>query len=75
MPLELKCCHPGCSKAGNFGRGVHLRAGKIGEWWCRQHLPEDYFNHLKPEKTPLPLSPMQIKPLKQKPKPAQGSLF
>lgn len=54
--FEHFCAHPGCGKWGAFGCGCDLRRyakdvaeGKpdaarwLGVWWCRDHLPHDFF--------------------------------
>jgi hypothetical protein len=32
------CCR--CGRFGAFGYGVHLRAGRLGTWYCGEHRPE-----------------------------------
>jgi hypothetical protein len=31
------CCR--CGRFAAFGYGVHLRAGRLGRWYCGQHRP------------------------------------
>jgi hypothetical protein len=30
-----------CGRFGPYGYGVHLRTGRLGRWYCRQHRPQD----------------------------------
>jgi hypothetical protein len=29
-----------CGRFGSHGRGVQLRAGRLGRWYCREHRPQ-----------------------------------
>ena len=31
-----------CGRFGPYGYGVHLGAGQLGRWYCREHRPEDH---------------------------------
>lgn len=39
------CAHQGCKAWGSFGE--RASDGDL-IWWCRTHLPEDYFVHPRP---------------------------
>jgi hypothetical protein len=30
-----------CGRLGFYGSDVHLRAGRLGRWYCREHRPQD----------------------------------
>jgi hypothetical protein len=32
------CCR--CGRFGAFGYGAHLKAGRLGSWYCREHRPD-----------------------------------
>lgn len=39
-PFLHPCQFPGCAAWGAFGRGVALRRGARGQWWCHRHWRE-----------------------------------
>lgn len=44
-PTLHPCDAVGCWEWGPFGQGVFLRGGGVARWWCRRHLPADYWDH------------------------------
>lgn len=52
------CCR--CGAWGAFSIGRFPKAGKDGQWFCREHLPVGYFNPpvpTRPQAGPLPPAP------------------
>lgn len=84
-PFVHKCSHPGCDAWGSFGQGVSLMKGRNGTWFCREHLPDAFWDGMRrkegqaqPPAQPMPADAQAQRPRIGRPavaKGGQGKLF